>query len=284
MILCAVALGLTAALALWRLADARREARIWARLAAPGHIGAGPARFDPARFDPDDLRHLPPGARRYLTATIAPGTPLYTNAVVEMGGRIGLGPPDAPGYAPGYRAMRARQIIALPQGFIWQVRLGAMAGSDGFAHGRSWTRFRILDLVPVVRAGGADHAKSAFGRLVAEAAFWTPTALLTCPGLEWTDAGPETARFTVTAHGFRQTVDIALNPAGRATRVELDRWSNENAARKWRWQSFGGDLSAHRDIAGVTVPMRVDAGNHYGTPGYVPFFRARVTHLMFGPT
>ncbi|MCW8901834.1 MAG: hypothetical protein OQK95_14310, partial [Gammaproteobacteria bacterium] len=57
-----------------------------------------------------------------------------------------------------------------------------MSGSDS----SRWTRFRIFGLFPVARMGGEEaHTRSAYGRYVAEAVFWTPAALLPGPGVAW---------------------------------------------------------------------------------------------------
>lgn len=54
-----------------------------------------------------------------------------------------------------------------------------LSGSDSGL----WTRFWIMGLFPVAYIGAnTDHTRSAFGRYVAEAVFWTPAALL--PG-QW---------------------------------------------------------------------------------------------------
>jgi hypothetical protein len=259
-----------AALALWRIADRRTDARTWAALAAlPQPSGT---------FDPAMVADLPDPARRYFLSTIAPGTPLRTTAVIEMGGEIGMGNKDAPAYRP----MRARQILATPAGFVWELDAGMIGGSDGMTAATSWTRFRLGGLLPVVRVGGtADHLRSAFGRVVAEATFWTPAALLPGPGIAWEAVDADTARVTVTAHGLSQPVEITVAPDGRPLRVVLPRWSNVNAAKEWRLQPFGGDLADFRDFEGYRLPTTVDGGNHIGTEDYFPFFKARVTQVRF---
>jgi hypothetical protein len=271
--LLAVVALLTAALVvggLWRFADDRADARTWATLAAR------PA--PPGTFDPAMVADLPDPARRYFLHTIAPGTPLRTTAVIEMGGEIGMGSQDAPGYRP----MRARQILSPPAGFVWRLDAGLIGGSDGMTPGTSWTRFRLAGLIPVVRVGGtADHFRSAFGRAVAEATFWAPAALLPGPGIAWEAVDEDTARVTVSAHGLEQPVDITVAPDGRPLRVVLPRWSNANADGEWRLQPFGGDLADFRSFEGYRLPTTVDGGNLIGTDGYFPFFKARVTDIRF---
>jgi hypothetical protein len=257
-------------LALWRAADRRADARAWAALAALPQ--------PPGSFDPSMVAGLPDPARRYFLYTIAPGTPIRTSAVIEMGGEMGMGTRDAPGYRP----MRARQILAPPAGFVWRLAAGAIGGSDGMTPERSWTRFRLAGLVPVVRVGGDDdHFRSSFGRAVAEGTFWTPAALLPGPGIEWAAVDENTARVTVSAHGLDQPVEITVASDGQPLRVVMPRWSNANPEGTWRLQPFGGDLADFREFDGYRLPTTVDGGNHIGTEDYFPFFRARVTRISF---
>lgn len=165
-----------------RLLDARADRREWLRLAA-----RQPDR--PLRFDPIMVADLPDPARRFFTFSITRGTPLLTVAEITMAGRFGLGTKDT----PRYQAMQAQQILAVPQGFVWTMRTRSglpLSGSDA-AH---WSRFRILGMIPVARLGGTtDHTRSAFGRQVAEALFWTPAALLPGPGVAWQAIDGDTA-------------------------------------------------------------------------------------------
>jgi hypothetical protein len=151
-----VVLGLLALVAL-RLLDRRADAREWDRLAALQPVA-------PARFAPEMIEDLPEPARRFLAYVIAPGTPLLRVAEIDMTGQFSLGTKDAPAYRP----MEARQILAAPEGFVWAMRTrGGMpvSGSDS----GTWTRFRILGLLPVARLGGdPDHARSAFGLRISE--------------------------------------------------------------------------------------------------------------------
>lgn len=258
------------ALLLWRQADRRADRAEVARL-----LALQPA--TPALFDPAMVRDLPAPARRYFEHAIRPGTPLFTVAEIAMTGRFGLGDKADPGYLE----MTATQVLA-PRGFVWSMRgrRGAMAvsGSDT----GDWTRFWALGLLPVARSGGTgDHRRSAFGRSVSEAVFWTPAALLPGPGIVWEALDDDTARVTVTRDGLRQSVDLTVDAKGRATQVRFDRWTNANPGKVWRLQPFGGILSDERDFHGFRLPGHVEAGNHFGTEAYFPFFITDVAGLRF---
>lgn len=263
-----LALGL-AALGLWRGSDRRANRAAWRRLAAT-------SRPAPEKFDPLTISDLPEPARRYFGYTIAPGTPLHRVMEIDMAGEIGLGTRAN----PGYRAMQARQILAAPDGLVWRLQAGAIGGSDAALPETSWTRFWLFGLLPMVRVGGTpDHRRSAFGRVVAEAAFWAPASLLPGPGVSWAAAGPDTARATVSAHGLSQSVDITLANDGQPEEVLISRWSNANSDKRFQLQPFGGTLADFRQVAGFRLPFYVDGGNHFGMPDYFPFYRARVLDI-----
>ncbi|MBA2780309.1 DUF6544 family protein [Billgrantia kenyensis] len=281
-----LALVLTGVLAMqaWRLADNRAMEQAWAWLQSQA-----PATVE--TFDPAMVEDLPDAARRYFLYTIAPGTPLHVVSEIHMTGEIGLGSKEDPGYRP----MRARQILAPPHGFIWQLeRAGSglmqMSGSDGMAEGRSWTRFWLNGTLPVARAGGdGNHLRASFGRAVAEAAFWAPAALLPQHGVRWQETGvrweetgePNLARAIITHGTLEQAIEIAVAENGQPRWVQFQRWSDANPEKEWRLQPFGGYLDDFQDFEGFTLPTKVEAGNHFGTEAYFPFFRVRVEEVRF---
>lgn len=277
----AIAAGLAFAvlsLRLGRAADDDARAAAWQRLAA-----AAPA--PRATFDPARLEGLPEPARRFLGFAIAPGTPIATVAEFTMGGRFAPGTREAPGWLP----MRARQVLAAPQGFVWALDAGSGAtrivGSDGLDGRQSWTRFRLAGLLPVARLGGGpDHRRAAFGRAVAEAVFWTPAAALPGPGVRWEEIDVDTARVAFAHDGLEQAVDVHVAPDGRPIWIRFERWSDANPQRRYRLQPFGGRLSDFREVQGYRVPFRVEAGNFFGTPQHFVFYDARIAQMRFLPS
>ena len=270
-LLLGLVLVLVFALLLWRLTDTVRANAAWSRLAVLGGDTA-------AVFDPAMAADLPEPARRYFNFAIAPGTRLSAVVAIEMEGQLGLGSKDK----PDYRTMKARQILAPPHGLVWRLQAGMITGSDAALPETSWTRFWLFHLVPVVRiSGDADHHRSAFGRVVSEAAFWTPAALLPSDHVRWEVRGADTARAVVSYGAFEQWVDLTVDAEGAPVKVVIDRWSNANPESAYRLQPFGGFLSEYRDFHGFRIPTRVDGGNLIDTPEYFPFFRARVISVKF---
>ena len=258
------------ALSALRLLDLRADRAEWDRLAA-----LQPS--SPELFYPEMVADLPEPARRYFAYTIQPGTPLLPVAIIEMTGEFSLGTKDDPRYQP----MEARQILAVPEGFVWSMRTrGGMpvSGSDS----GSWTRFRIFGLIPVGRLGGdPDHTRSAFGRYVAEASIWAPAALMPGPGVRWSAVDNDTARVTISRGELEQAVDITVDEQGRPVEVSFQRWSDANPDKVHRLQPFGAVMSDFREVDGYRLPFRVEAGNMFGTEDYFPFFLADVTEIRF---
>ena len=220
---------------------------------------------------------LPEPAQRFFNFVIAPGTPLWPVVEIEMGGQFSLGSRDA----PDYQTMIGNQILAAPNGFVWRLKLPGRAAVSGSDSGR-WTRFRIFGLLPVVRMGGnPDHAKSAYGRYIAEAVFWTPAAVLPGQGVVWEEVDSNAARVTVSRGTFSQAVDVKVESDGRPVEVSFLRWSNANPDKAYRYQPFGGYLSDFREVQGYRLPFEVEAGNMFATDEYFAFYRAKIKAIRF---
>ncbi|MGJ8561446.1 MAG: DUF6544 family protein [Litorimonas sp.] len=233
---------------------------------------------NPAVFRPELVDDLPEAARRYFLFSIQEGTPLRTVVQLEMTGSFSLGNKAD----PKYMQMHARQVLAAPEGFVWKMTAQSghlrLSGSDS----GSWTRFWLANVMPVARFGGtADHARSAFGRYVAEAVFWSPAALLPGPNVSWSEDSQGVARVTVENGSLSQSVDLTVGDDGRPIQVVFSRWSNANPEGEFRLQPFGGTLSEFESFQGFRLPTHVEAGNGFGTENYFPFFIADVTSLSF---
>lgn len=253
-----------------RLFDWRADQVEWARLAKL-------QQKKPLKYDPEMVADLPEPAQRFFNFSIAPDAPLLSVAEIDMGGQFSLGTRDN----PNYQTMEATQILASPYGFVWRLDLPGMVPVSGSDSG-DWTRFRLLGLIPVARMGGdPDHARSAYGRYVAESVFWTPAAVLPGPGVTWESVDSNTARVTVSQGVFTQTVNVKVGDDGQPVEVSFLRWSNANSDKEYRLQPFGGSLSDYRDVQGYRLPFKVDAGNLFGTDDYFVFYRAEVSAIRF---
>ncbi len=252
----------------WRLNDRRIDTQVW------GHLRNFAE--NEGVYDPVMVKDLPEPARRYFNYTITEGAPLVRVVEIDMHGQLGLGDKAEPNYI----AMKARQILAPPHGLVWALQSGSISGSDGATPKNSWTRFWLFNVVPVVRVGGdADHRLSAFGRVVAEGAFWAPASLLPKENVVWELLDENSARAIITYEDFRQSVDITVAANGQPTEVLIQRWSNANPQQEYRMQPFGGSLADFREFGGYRLPTRVEGGNMMGTDEYFPFYKVEVSDI-----
>jgi len=266
----ACAMGILA----FRVHDSREAREAWSALAAK-------ERPSPAPFAPEMVAGLPDPARRYFIYAIAPGTPLRMVAEIDMIGEIGLGDRDAPNYQP----MTAREILAPPHGFVWAPRIGSglsrVTGSDACIGNQAWTRFWLFGSVPVARTRiTPDLVRSARARAVAEA-LWAPASLLPANGVAWEPIDDERARAVFRYEGEAFALELTVAEDGRPLAVVMQRWTNANPQRVFRYQPFGATVEETGTFEGYTIPTRIDGGNWFGTEAYFPFFRARVTEVRF---
>ncbi|MEP3655642.1 MAG: DUF6544 family protein [Litorimonas sp.] len=238
-------------------------------------------------FSIDMVSDLPQPARRYFEYMITPGTPLKSSTTIEMGGRLGLGPKDRPDYMD----MGAVQILTFPEGFVWKMKSGrgpmVLTGFDGLYKDKSWSRFWLMQSIPVGRAGGrshrqADHRRSAFGRLAMETAMWAPGALLPSEIVSWTASDSDTAVATIKYDGLVQVVEIHVDDNGQPLKIETQRWSDVNPSNSYRPQPFGGFPSAFKEFNGYRLPTHVEGGHLIGTKDYFPFYIADIEKVTFG--
>jgi hypothetical protein len=265
----AVVMSIIAVLVGLRWIDRHNDEEAWRNLVVQAGMPAG-------NYDPAMVLSLPDAAQRYFNFSISPGSPLVPAVELDMRGELGLGSIDDPGYRP----MSAQQILAPPHGLVWRVQVGSTGGSDGVTSSASWTRFWLYGFIPVVRVSGdEDHHRSAFGRVVAEGAFWTPAMLLPGDHVRWKTLDENTARAIVTFGRFEQAVDLTVASNGQPEHIVVSRWSNENPNREYRLQPFGGIPGNYRQFGGYMLPTSVEGGNHFGTDEYFPFYRAKVTAI-----
>jgi hypothetical protein len=234
-----------------------------------------------ALFTPEMVAGLPDPARRYFLFAIAPRTPLRTVVELDMVGEIGLGNKERPNYQP----MVAREILAPPHGFVWMPRIGSglsrVSGSDACIGDRAWTRFWLLDTIPVARTQATpDLVRSARARAVAEA-LWAPASLLPANGVSWEPVDGSRARAVFRHEGESFALELTVAEDGRPVSVSMPRWTNANPERVFRYQPFGATVEETGAFDGYTIPTRIDGGNGFGTGEYFPFFRAEVTGARF---
>jgi hypothetical protein len=270
-----VALGLAAAGTGALIAVRNRDTRTIARLRDTLERRDG-SRAD--RFDPAMVSDLPKPARRYFLHTLRPGTPLAHSVRLDMSGEMRLGADQR------WLPFRARQVLAPPDGFVWEASVGngllRFVGADSYTNGQGRMVFRLWDLVPIVRAGGPDVSRSARGRLAIES-IWNPASLLPERGVMWTSLDDRSAQAIVAVDGEPIPLTLSIAPDGRLRSVVMERWGNSTADCEYALIPFGADILEETTFGGYTVPSRLCVRWWYGTSHAFEFFRARLTRMTY---
>jgi hypothetical protein len=135
----------------------------------------------------------------------------------------------------------ARQMLAPRYGFEWAARAGGvLTGFDRYVDGEGQMCWKLLGLLPVVRARGPDLTRSAAGRAAAEA-IWLPTTLLPRFRIRWTalDDRHLAARCDVDAVEIQ--AHYSIDADGRLLSMVFDRWGDPERSGTWgtaslRWR------------------------------------------------
>jgi TusA-related sulfurtransferase len=264
--------------------DAPRDLAVWCR--ANGHRLIGHQQRDGVHrmviqrrdgrssmvFTEAELEGLPGPVRRHLAAAIAPGTPLVTSARLRMRGRIKVGR---------WLPFHAEETLDPHHGFTWTARAsGLISGYDRYAGGQGQMRWKLLGVLPLMRADGPDVSRSAAGRAAAEA-IWVPTALLPRFGVDWAAADERhvSARYRIDA--VEVEVRYQLDAAGHVRSVVFDRWGDPDGTGVWGLHPFRGEITAYATFDGLSIPSAGNFGWFFGTDRWSQgeFFRYRITEL-----
>lgn len=231
---------------------------------------------DAGAFDEAEVAGADEPVRRYFRAAIAPGTSLARAARLRMHGSIKLTKRWVP--------FRADELLAPLQGYYWPAKVagGLLRGSDQYADGNASMLWKLLGLVPIVRAGGPDVARSAMGRGAAEG-IWLPTALLPRYGVVWHAANDEQIVAEIPIGGHRVTLQLTIDRDGHLRSVHLDRWTDADGTGIFGWHPFGVEAGASRTFpCGITMPADGAGGWFHGTDRWHEgeFMRFSISELL----
>lgn len=223
-------------------------------------------------FSSAEVDTMPAPVQRYFQAAIAVGTPLAASARFRMRGHIKVGR---------WLPFRARQVLNPHVGFIWSARAaGVIAGYDRYIGGAGEVNWKVAGMFNVAHGDGPDISTSAAGRCGLEAIL-LPTALLPRFGLTWTAQDDE----HITGHSrigpTPIDIQLTIDEAGQVVSVVLQRWGDVDGSGTWGWHPFGGEITAHRTFAGLTIPSAGRLGWNVGADGWTSgeFFRFEITSL-----
>ena len=229
------------------------------------------------RYTPAEIDDLPEPVQRYFTSAIAEGTILAKTVRLRMRGFIKVGM---------WLPFRARQLSNPHVGFRWTARaVGLISGLRPLRPRCGCDAVERRRQIPCRNADGPDISPSAAGRCGCEGVM-APTALLPRFGVTWTAEDDQhiTARLQLDA--TPATIGLTINAEGQVDAIAVRRWGDPRQTGTWSWHTFGGEFSAHRTFAGLTIPSRGRLGWDYGTSRWPAgeFFRYGITELSIPTT
>ena len=139
-----------------------------------------------------------------------------------------------------------------------------VVGFDRYTRGSGQMRWRLRNLLPVMRADGPDITRSAAERHAGELLLYVPAAAVDGP-IAWraVDEDHATARVQLESAAIDVTITVASNCA--LSELVLSRWGNPDGT-SFIEHIFGAAFKDEVTFGGVTLPREVTAGWHYGTP------------------
>lgn len=228
-------------------------------------------------FDPASIAALPEPAQRYLRHAIAPGTPLASAVRLTMHGEIKLG--------ARWHPFAAEQVIRWDRGLIWQARtkMGplSISGSDRFIDGQGAMAWKLLGIIPVMRADGPDISRSAAARLEAES-MWLPSVLLG-DGISWSAEDATHPHVCIAVTGDEAELTLTVDEHGRLRESMMQRWGNPEGG-DFHAAPFGAIVEAESSFDGYTIPTQLRVGWWFGTERFADegeFWRATITSASY---
>lgn len=275
-----VLLLVTGLIVTWLAANARYRSIMMETEAAWSDI-AGRTTLPLGTYRSDMVADLPEVAQRYFNYAIAPGTPLYRRVELTMSGQFLLGDKDA----QQTYAMQARQILAPPSEFVWIAQMSKgvfrISGSDGLHNGHGWTRFWMFASLPLVQQAATENLNRAAAARPAIEAIWAPATLLPVNGAVWVQTGPDTAEVSFGTADDTLMISLRIGVNGALREVWTERWSDANPTKTYQLQPFGGIVEADDQFEGFTIPSQLTVGNLFGTPDFLPFFKAGLKTVRY---
>lgn len=218
----------------------------------------------------DTVDELPDPVRRWLRRCVPVGATGSARMTLTMEGDLRIGR---------WMPFRARQVLVGPLGMVWAARASVgpawIEGSDRIVDGRGSMSWRLLGLVPVMRASGPDVDRSAAGRLAGELLLNPFNAL--APWVRWSAVDDSTVDATVELVGSAHRIRLQYGADGLVESVTFPRWGAPHGGA-YAEHTFRVAQSDTVDAGGVTVPGRLVAA----WDDDEPFFRARISSARIG--
>jgi len=215
-------------------------------------------------FDASMLEGLPETARRFFLHAIEEGTPLSSSVFLRQSARMKADP------ARPHFELSCSERLTPGRGFVWRARSGVgpipIGIFDHYFEGQGSLTVELLGLFRIAHDAGADVARSARGRLAAEA-LWCPGALLPRANLRWEPVDDEHVKIVQRIDGDEIAVQLELDGSGKLSGLSMQRHGNEGRS-DWGPTPYGFEVLDEATFSGYTIASRLLGGWWYGSERY----------------
>jgi hypothetical protein len=184
-----------------------------------------------------------------------------------------------------WHPFNADQVIRWDRGFVWHARVRMkglpVTGFDRWIDGEGAMRWKLLGIVPILTASGADLSRSAVERMGIEAV-WLPSVLLD-PGVAWSERDVTHVGAEVRLREQHTHFELSLDEQGRIRSLSMLRWGNPEG-HGYGALPFGGTAEEERTFGGFTIPSKLRIGWYFGTDRFEPegeFFRCTIEEAVY---
>ncbi len=216
----------------------RFRARIEAEVAGVQHVPA-------SGFERSDL---PPLLAAYVTRTAlvaGAGTRWFR---IRQTGAMRFEPEGD------WKPFEATQTYAVPEpGFVWSANFKVFEVVDSLVDGVGRLEARVLGIVPVAKAKGAETTRAELLRYLAEIV-WVPSAILRNPFVSWRQLNGTEVLGVLERSGDRVELRFHFDAQGDIERVEGVR--ERSVGKEQVPTPWIGRFTDYRKIDGVRMPNR----------------------------
>jgi hypothetical protein len=144
-------------------------------------------------------------------------------------------------------------FTANPPGFVWIGHTKQFKAHDSYVSNKGNLSVYLFGLLKIVNSTGPTTDQAELLRWLGESV-WMPTNLLPNEHIHWSAIDAHKARLTMEWKEHKVTYVVYINDTGQITKLETQRYMNENRLEKW--QAILGDYTK---VGGMCVPSIVDA-------------------------
>ncbi len=199
--------------------------------------------FSEKRFNYQQLSGLPAPVQRYFKHVLKEGQPYINYVRIKHDGQFKTG------LKKDWININGEQYATTEKpGFIWKGTTSMFIAQDMYIADKGRLVVSLFSLYNVVDAKGEPYNQGELLRWLGESILY-PTNLLPGERLKWFTIDSKTSKLTFNYNGLSLFFNISFNEIGEITKMETERYMDENNLETWVIKSFN-----YKEINSVIIP------------------------------